>query len=133
MSTACPSPVCPKPSFFGTPCPTAAGARPSEMIEQSRSSAAVLFKSIVELSVRIVLQLTSASRGLHARRAPLEYLVGDHADEDDRAHHGEVQRTGYPEQVDEILQDLQERRPDEDADNRTFAAAETTAAQNRRR
>jgi hypothetical protein len=42
--------VLPKLSLFGKLLPRTAGVSPSEMTEQSRSSAVVLFKSIVELS-----------------------------------------------------------------------------------
>ena len=43
---------------------------------------------------------------LHARRAALKHLVGDDPDQYHGAHHGEVQRAGYAQQVDEVLQDL---------------------------
>jgi hypothetical protein len=42
--------VLPKLSLFGKLLPRTAGASPGEMNEQSRSNAAVLFKSIVEVS-----------------------------------------------------------------------------------
>lgn len=63
--------------------------------------------------------------------AALEELVGDAADEDDGAHHGQIERGGDAEQVDEVLQDLEQRRADDDADDRALSPAQTTAAEDR--
>lgn len=47
--------------------------------------------------------VSTRSRGLHARRAPLENLVGEHADENHHAEHGEVERRRDAEEVHEVL------------------------------
>src|SRR5882724_3334176 len=59
----------------------------------------------------------------------LEDLIGEDADQHDCSHDGKIEGAGNAEEVDEILQDLQKRRADDDADDRTFAAAQTAAAQ----
>src|SRR5690606_5566725 len=53
-----------------------------------------------------------------------ELLVRQHADEDDRAHHGEVQRTRDAEEIDEVLQNLKQYRAEHDAEDRPLAAAQ---------
>jgi len=47
--------------------------------------------------------VSARSRRLHARRAPLENLVGQHADENHHAEHREVERRGDAEEVHEVL------------------------------
>ena len=47
--------------------------------------------------------VSARSSGLHARRAPLENLVGEHADENHHAEHREVERRGDAEEVHEVL------------------------------
>ena len=66
------------------------------------------------------------------KRLLRELLVGEHADQDDRAHHGEIQRARNAEQVDEVLQHLQQHGAEHDADDRAFAAAQRAAAEHRR-
>jgi len=59
----------------------------------------------------------------------LEDLVGEHAQQHDGSHDGVVERTGNPQEVHQILQHLKERGADDDADDRTFTAAQTASAQ----
>lgn len=66
-------------------------------------------------------------------RPVLEQLIGENADEHDRAHDGDVQRTGDIKQIHQILQHKQERGSDDDADDRAFATTQAASAQDRRR
>jgi hypothetical protein len=60
-------------------------------------------------------------------------LIREHADQDDRTHHGEIQRARNAKQVDEVLQHLQQNRAEDDAQNGAFAAAQRAAAEHGRR
>ena len=57
-----------------------------------------------------------------------EQLIGHGPEEDHRAHDGEIERPGDVEQVHQIPQHLQQRRPDDDAEHGAFPAAQTAAA-----
>ena len=63
---------------------------------------------------------------------PPENLIGDDTDQDHGAHHREIQRRRNAKQVDEVLQDLQQRRAGQNPDDRTLAAAQAATAQNGR-
>src|SRR5262245_7376320 len=65
-------------------------------------------------------------------RAILEDLVGQDADEHDRAHDGEIERAVNAEKVHQVLQHLEQGGADDDADDRTFAATQAAAAKNSR-
>ena len=54
----------------------------------------------------------------------LQVPVGNHADENHGAHDGEIQGTGNAQQIDKILQNLQERRPNHDPQDRSFSAVQ---------
>ena len=60
--------------------------------------------------------------------AALQQLVGYHTEENHRARHGEIERTRNTQQVDQILQNLQQGRANQNADNRTFTATPITAS-----
>jgi hypothetical protein len=51
------------------------------------------------------------------RLSRLKPLVREYSHEDHGAHDGEVEGTGNPEQVHQVLQHLQQRRADDDADD----------------
>src|SRR5579859_511679 len=59
----------------------------------------------------------------------LEELVGQYAHEDDRAHHGEIERAWDAQQVHEVLQDEEEGGANQNADDGPFAPAQAATAQ----
>jgi phosphosulfolactate phosphohydrolase-like enzyme len=54
--------------------------------------------------------------------ALLEKMIREHANEDDNAHDGEVERARNSGQIDEVLQDLEKRRSNNNADDGPFSA-----------
>src|SRR6185295_18244807 len=62
-------------------------------------------------------------------RAPLQDLVADDADEYDATHHGEIERARNPQQIHQILQHLEQRGPEQDADDRSLASAQAAPAE----
>src|SRR4029453_1562646 len=62
-------------------------------------------------------------------RAPLQDLVADDADEYDATHHGEIERAWNPQQIHQVLQHLQQRGPEQDADDRALASAQAATAE----
>ena len=61
----------------------------------------------------------------------LHNLIHNRADQDHRAHHGKIQRTGNIHQVDQIAQHLQQRGSENDSNNRAFPTAEAAASDDR--
>src|SRR5262249_34953422 len=47
----------------------------------------------------------------------LQQLIGEHADQNHRAHHREIERPRTAQQVDEVLQALQQRGAEQNADD----------------
>src|SRR5271157_3737684 len=66
--------------------------------------------------------------GRGALAALHKILVGEDAYEDDRSHHRKIERARDAEQVDEVLQHLEQYRPENNADDRALATAERAAA-----
>src|SRR5271165_5183561 len=66
--------------------------------------------------------------GRGALAALHKILIGEDAYEDDRSHHRKIERARDAEQVYEVLQHLEQYRPENDADDRALAAAQRAAA-----
>lgn len=77
----------------------------------------------------------SRCRGGHASQrhlAPpprLQLLIGQHAEQNHRPHHREVQGIGDTQDIHEVLQHLEQRRPQHDPEDRALAAAQAAPAQ----
>ena len=63
-----------------------------------------------------------------AAQTASEQLVGHRADQDDGAHHREIERARNVEQVHQIAQHLQQRRAHDDPEHGSFASAQAAAA-----
>jgi len=58
----------------------------------------------------------------------LKKLIRQNSRQHDRTHHGEIKRAGDAKQVHEILQYLQQRRADENANYGTFTTSQAATA-----
>ena len=59
-------------------------------------------------------------------------LIDDNAQQNDRSDHHQVERTLDAEQIHEVLQDLDQGGSENDAEDRSFSAAEAATAEDRR-
>jgi hypothetical protein len=77
---------------------------------------------------------TSSTDNVHFANRPFlgfTTFIRNGADQNDRAHYGEIERTWNIHQVDEISKHLQQRGFENNSDNRTFTAAEAAPSDDR--
>src|SRR5438876_573543 len=91
----------------------------------------VTVSAAAQISVANIFNLIrfSSRNSRHAGSAALQDLIAHHAHENDGSHHSEVERARNAEQVHEVLEYLQQGRPEQDSDHRSLAAAQAAAAE----